>query len=220
MTTRSGSAGAWWGLPSATIASCSSRRVSGSSGRNEATSGPITPASTTDAICGAAQLVVGADAAIRGPVSAGTAACAAEVSASKATTATRGDIPAHAAHPWTIGRFRRALDRRPVDMNEIRTISRLGASTRYGRGVRRGLALLLGLAVLARRRVDRRGGPCGPEADRGHDARRQAALARRPPRQAGGDQRLVVVVKHVQQRGGRLRTLGRKAGGSGFTSSA
>jgi hypothetical protein len=33
-------------------------------------------------------------------------------------------------------------------MNEIRTISRLGASTRYGRGVRRGLALLLGLAVL------------------------------------------------------------------------
>ena len=56
VTIRRGSSGAVCGFPRARIASCSSPRVSESSGLNDATSGPMIRASTTEAICGAAQL--------------------------------------------------------------------------------------------------------------------------------------------------------------------
>ena len=44
-------------------------------------------------------------------------------------------------------------------------------------------------------------------------ARRRADLARRLPRPAGADQRLVVVVKHLPERGGRLRRVRREPPG-------
>ena len=72
-----------------------------------------------------------------------------------------------------------------------------GTPRRYGASVQRGLALgLCALLLVDRGRAGRCGDAPGP-ADRGHDAGRQAAGARRPARQTGGDQRLVLLVKHL-----------------------
>ena len=86
MTIRMGSGGALCGLPSATIASCSSPRVRESSGRKVATSGPITPAATTAAICGDAQFGAAAWSVSGGSVTSASADAASASAASPQTT--------------------------------------------------------------------------------------------------------------------------------------
>src|SRR6185436_14012150 len=138
VTMRVGSVGGRCCLPRATIAACSSSRVSGSSGLNPTTLGPITPARTTEAICGAAQLgdedCVAAAAVTAGAGSAAPAVAVAVSAASEPASAHSSRLPPPI--PTPIGRRFGGLDRGPADANGIRTFhpeARSGRTSRMAR---------------------------------------------------------------------------------------
>ena len=213
-----GIGGAWWASTETRGSPRGARGVSAHRrGGKTGTSGPITPASTTDAICGAAQLFAerrgGGEPSLRRSERRATVGARTSAAAATASRAREGFGPHRLSYRTA---FPGRLDRPTGDVNEIRTSTsfvRRRTRPTTVRDVRRGLALLavagrpLGRSARGRRR-DRR----EAAARRRRHPRREAARARRPAWQAGDDQRLVFLVKHLQQRGGRLRAVGSEAG--------